>query len=216
MRYQNLPYTPETINQILIERGSSIRQLEQHKNKDSRVLFMCVDCNSEFYSSWSNVRDGHGCQICADRNLSLDKINERLKANNKNIVCLSVRRWDDATFKCLTCNHIRNAVVSNVLKPGRTSCPKCATSGFSMGRPGWFYIARRKDGLYKFGITNNLEQRMGQHKKNKFKLVYCRKEAGENVQRIEKIWKGLQLNWYSGIPFDGYTESFWMLCQNKS
>lgn len=208
-RRQNVAYTPKDINKILIDKGSTLRQLEQHKNKDSRSKFMCIECNSEFESTWNNVREGSGCEVCADRLLNVDKINNRLKSLDKNLVCISIRRWNDATFTCLKCGHTRVAIVSNVLKENRASCPHCAVYGFSTKKPGWFYIAKRTDGLIKFGITNNIEQRLAKHKVNGFEIVYSYKDSGEAVFEMERAWKKFPLRWYSGPKFDGYTESFW-------
>lgn len=202
--------SPNQINVKLIRANSSLRQITQHVNKDSKSIFICIDCNSTIESTWSNIREGKGCYVCADRLLSVDKINQRLANANKSIICLSVENWSKATFKCMDCGLTRVAIVSNALKPGRKSCPACAKRGFDPLKLGWLYLLKRPDGLLKIGVTNNLDQRLSRMSSvGAFELVTAIPGSGEQVWKTERLVKNLDLNWYSGDPFEGSTECFW-------
>ena len=105
--------------------------------------------------------------------------------------------WDPATviagsgkrmsWRCSK-NHIWNTPISNRTS-SRTSCPKCADYGFNPGKPSWFYLMERKN-EQQFGITNDLETRLKNHKRNGWKeLEVIGPIEGSIVQKTERDLK---------------------------
>ena len=72
-------------------------------------------------------------------------------------------------WKCAV-GHIFTATVKDRTRPKGTGCPDCATYGFSPNNNAWMYLMGRS-GEQQVGITNNLEQRMSQHRKNGWGII---------------------------------------------
>ena len=61
---------------------------------------------------------------------------------------------------------------ANRTSKGGTGCPECAAGGFSQASPGWLYLLTTAGGLvYKFGITNVLDDRLRNHQRQGFTEV---------------------------------------------
>ena len=61
------------------------------------------------------------------------------------------------------CGHIWIAKPCDILN-GEHGCPKCAKHGFNPALSAWSYIFERNNYI-KYGITNNLEQRLKAHRR---------------------------------------------------
>jgi len=122
-----------------------------------------------------------------------------------------VRRSSRLPCICNKCGNRVTPTLANLQKG--SGCKYCAPYGFDPARSGYLYVLVSEDKQWgKFGITHNLEQRIAQHKKNRFfvRAAYISPRLpGATVVEIEKYLKELtknQLRCPKTIP--GYTESF--------
>ncbi len=68
--------------------------------------------------------------------------------------------------------HEWTAVVISRSRSAGSGCPECAVYGFSAVALGWLYLLRNEAGtVYKFGITNNLDERLAKHAAGGFPAV---------------------------------------------
>ena len=109
------------------------------------------------------------------------------------------------------CNkgHIWSAIPNSVVNAG-CGCPYCAEYGFNPKKPAWIYILIFKN-FIKYGITNNLDQRLIQHKRNGEYTVAVTKlyENGTTAKKWEgdvKITLGGHYVTKEIMP-DGWTET---------
>jgi len=99
----------------------------------------------------------------------------------------------------------------------KSKCTGCRPnpSGFNKSMPGFFYLLRRP-GQIQFGISNRIEKRLANHRKNGWELIEAVGSIfGNQILDLERLVKEF-LN-FKGIPrgkkafrekFDGWTESF--------
>ena len=88
-------------------------------------------------------------------------------------------------------NHFNDPLLTNYFQSrNEYSCPECNEGGFDPSKPAWFYLMER-DEEQQFGITNNKEQRLKYHEKNKWKEieVTANSHPGKEVQDVEKKLK---------------------------
>lgn len=112
---------------------------------------------------------------------------------------------------CNMCGNSITPQLASLLKG--SGCKFCAPYGFDPARSGYLYVLVSGDQKWgKFGITHNLEQRINQHRKNRFFINAAYKSPklpGTTVVEIEDHLKELtwdQTRCPKTIP--GYTESF--------
>jgi hypothetical protein len=98
-------------------------------------------------------------------------------------------------------------------------CPTCARTGFDPSKPGWLYFLRH-DGwhMQQIGITNNPDERTGQHERAGWQLIEVRKfnngalcSSTETAALRALRKRGARLGERSdatAIKFDGFTEAW--------
>jgi hypothetical protein len=144
------------------------------------------------------------------KKLSKDDINDFLTKENRGIFL--VGEYTDSktktTFQCLE-GHTWDVIPDNV-KRG-SGCPHCADYGFNPSKSAVVYGFTR-DNYLKVGITNNLEQRLWQHRKyGEINLVYERHyPVGQDAQIFERNFKQTHGGNYvtKEVCPDGHTETF--------
>jgi predicted GIY-YIG superfamily endonuclease len=154
---------------------------------------------------------GNGCAICQTDRKRLNKeiVNQRLLVQGKGIRLVGdyIDAVTKTLFKCKN-NHEWQSAPDTVMS-GK-GCRLCAKSGFKVNKPASAYILLF-DGFIKFGITNNLSERLKTHKGNG-PYTICKtihyntgKEALEWENSIKQIYGGKYAT-KEQCP-DGWTET---------
>lgn len=91
-------------------------------------------------------------------------------------------------------------------------CPLCAEWGYNYKNGSWLYLLTSDDGMFKVGITKDLEQRVRQIHKNsvrKWSVFWCKHLSGD-LRPVEKQIKEYLDGVYQKPSeiFDGSTESY--------
>ena len=154
---------------------------------------------------------GNGCAICqTDRKrLNKDIVEQRLLVQGKGIQIIGdyIDAVTKTLFKCKN-GHEWYSGPDTVM--GGKGCRLCAKSGFKVNKPASAYILLF-DGFIKFGITNNLQERLRTHKGNGQYTIYktidytSGKEALEWENAIKKKYGGRYVT-KAQCP-DGWTET---------
>jgi hypothetical protein len=202
--------TTEIVSKRLSEDGRGIEALGNVINGRSKIEFRC-SAGHTWTAAVHKVLNANGCPHCSDKRLSKDIVNERLLSGGSGIVLIGdyTNNYTKTMFSG-ECGHIWSATTNNVLR-GKGQCPICYPSGFKADQAATVYAFTR-DGYLKVGITNNLKQRLRQHRKHgKLNLVYERHyPIGRDAQIFEREFKqqhGGSFVTKEECP-DGYTETF--------
>ncbi len=84
---------------------------------------------------------------------------------------LSAGQIRKVRWRCALGHEWMSSPNNRTSRPGG-GCPECAPHGFSQSSPGWLYLLRTEAGtVYKFGITNNLDERLRKHEVAGFPVV---------------------------------------------
>jgi predicted GIY-YIG superfamily endonuclease len=205
-----------------ITKDEFIKKLSSRKNITMIGEYVSYNTPTEFQCEnghiWStrpvfiNGRTrGNGCSICqTDRKrLTKEIVDRRLLAQGKGIRMTGdyVDAITKTLFKCKN-NHEWQSAPDTVMS-GK-GCRLCAKSGFKINKPASAYILLF-DGFIKFGITNNLSERLKTHKGNG-PYTICKtihyntgKEALEWENSIKQIYGGKYAT-KEQCP-DGWTET---------
>lgn len=195
-----------TINQRLADRDIEALLIRQRPGKS---LFRHLVCGTEWESLTTNVLQGSGCPECAgNTKVSVEQVNERLALRDiAAMEPLVSNTKTPITFRCAL-GHEWLASPNNILN-GK-GCPMCARYGFNPSKSAWEYIFER-DGYLKYGITNDLERRLAEHRRHgEFVLIHERRHDDGSLA-LEWENKIKRLHGGSFVPKercpDGYTET---------
>jgi len=172
-------------------------------------------------SSINNRTQGYNCPFCGNRKL-LKGFNDLATTHPE--IASEAHGWDPTTlmsgshkkvqWKC-TLNHTWISTVLNRLYG--SGCPTCTKFGFDPNLDGYLYFLMQPNWeLYQVGITNNLQKRLRDHKKNNFEVLEIRgpmegRKARELETAILRYLKSQKANLSPDSvagKFDGYTESW--------
>jgi hypothetical protein len=162
--------TKDIVNQRLRDKGKNIILIGSYTKQKNKSLFRCEECYYEWEATPDNVIRRSGCPICANVSnaeyftSSKEEFGEYLLSNNRKLILVGeyTKSWNKSLFQCDVCDHQWMAKPNNI-KNGK-GCPKCAKYGFNPGKPAWGYVFERNNYI-KYGITNNLEQRLNIHRR---------------------------------------------------
>jgi hypothetical protein len=198
--------TKEQINNELSRLGRDIRAISEYINPQTKISFECR--HSHIWQALSQrVIKGSGCRQCkidAER-VSKDTINEGLAKLGIKMIGNFIDTQHKSLFECGK-GH-RWEARANV----KVRCPSCASYGFNPDKPAWEYAFVR--GAYvKFGITDNLERRLIEHRKyGDIELIHTRyHDDGALAKKWENSVKSQIGSRYASkdeCP-DGWTETF--------
>lgn len=198
----------QEVNEQLSSRG--ITMLDEYTGALKMNIFQCNN-GHKWVTSPNSVLGGTGCMAChrQSRKLTTDDFRKWLLDNNRDIFIVSeyVAARTKAQFEC-KCGHKWESTPNNI-KKGQ-GCPKCAKSGFRKDIPAWTYIIKYND-FIKYGITNDLERRLGAHRKNgQYEVVFSQYHNDGNDA---VLWESAVKKSHGGkfvskekCP-DGYTET---------
>lgn len=208
--------TKDIVNQRLRDKGKNIILIGSYTKQKNKSLFRCEECYYEWEATPDNVLRRSGCPICSNitnaknQTSSKEEFGKYLSTTDRKILLVGeyTKSWNKSLFRCEVCEYKWEAKPNNI-KNGK-GCPKCAKYGFNPDKSAWSYIFER-DGYIKYGITNNLEQRLGQHRRHGTILLHYSEyhDNGINAKEWESnIKRTLGGNFVSKehCP-DGWTET---------
>ena len=166
---------------------------------------------------------GDKCTICAGRDV-LSGFNDL--ATTHPDIAKEAEGWDAHTilagsnklqwWRCSE-NHRWRAKPNARTGSAKTGCPTCANSGFDPNDRGYLYfLEHHKWEMFQIGITNNPDQRLGQHKNLGWEAIELRGPMNGHltqqwetaILRMLKV-KGADLsNEKIAGKFDGYSEAW--------
>lgn len=182
----------------------------------TKTTFECVK-GHRWDTRPNGIKNGKGCPVCngGSHNAVSNKkeLVNKLLTDGRGISLIGeyINAQTKTLFKCSS-GHFWEAKPHSVKNIG-SGCPACADhsgGGFKVSKPAWEYAFVRENYL-KFGITNNLSNRLADHKRcGDFTLVHSRYH--ENGQQALD-WENLVKKKFGGnfvskrqCP-DGYTET---------
>jgi hypothetical protein len=175
--------TREIINSRLADR--KIRLIGNFDTVGIKTEFIC-EYNHKWMAEPNNVMKGNSCPECSRLSKSLSSGDVFSRLLNRGISSSSeyTNKNSRGIFECLS-GHSWESSFGNILS-GR-GCPICAYHGFNPSKPSWVYILKF-DTYIKYGITNNLNQRINQHKRNGDCILShsCYFENGSTAVDLEK------------------------------
>jgi hypothetical protein len=202
----NIKWTKEEINNLLWNRG--LQMNGEYVNANTVTHFQC-EHNHHWDSTPARIIHGGGCPFCCGKApLSKDRVNVKLFDKGITLVGEYKDTKTKTTFQC-SYGHKWEAKPNTVMSI--SGCPECSScGGFKPDLPGWEYILDFGHFL-KFGVTNNLTRRLGDHKKNgEYKVVH---ERYHEIGQFALDWENDIKRTHGGryvtkeqCP-DGYTET---------
>lgn len=203
-------YTLTEIQNKLASVGKNIVLIGEYTDKRNKTLFKHTVCGYEWMTSFDSVgRLEGGCPMCfrESRKLPLFDIYERLQ--NIRMMGKYINSHHKIEFEHIECGYRWYSKPCDILN-GDHGCPKCAKHGFNPNKPSWSYIFER-DNYIKYGITNNLDQRLKSHRRHGEIIVHY--SVYHEVGQISVDWENNIKQSYGGsfvtkekCP-DGYTET---------
>lgn len=156
--------TKEIINQRLSQCDSGHELVGEYLGIMQQSTFKCARGHTRTAQVNAVVNNKTKCPYCTEYYLSKDVVTERLKNNNKNIELVGeyFGTHTKSLFKCEV-GHEFMAKPANIMS-GK-GCPHCAKYGFKNNISAHIYILKF-DNFIKYGITNDLERRLLEHRKN--------------------------------------------------
>lgn len=152
IRYENsLEFYAEKNNKncLLIEYSDKNKQKTSEIKfaSNSKFLWKCMECNSEFLATVNNRINGNGCPYCSGQKVnetnSLASLNPdvaRLLTKHKDGYTITSGSGEKLFFTCPRCKDVSRKIVKNVVKHG-IGCTKC---GDGISYPEKFLISLLK------------------------------------------------------------------------
>lgn len=203
----NLPLSKDIVNHRLTNDNRGITMIGEYITANIKSLFRCA-CSHEWLARPGHVLKSSGCPKCSDTSLTKDIINDRLNNDNSGITligeCLGAS--SKTLFRCES-NHEWYSEPRNVLS-GK-GCPSCRSYGFNPNKIGTAYLLDFGTHI-KYGISNNIERRLTDHKKNGcYDVIMMVEGIGHQIMKwednIKQNFGGRYINKIS-MP-DGWTET---------
>jgi len=201
----NKKTTKDEFNKKLSTRN--IIMIGEYKNAHVKTLFKC-ESNHEWMTTPNSVIRGTGCPTCSgNKRKTKIEVNEVISNRNIEMIGEYFGANDKTLFRCQN-NHVWESSPSNVIR--ETGCPSCASHGFNPSKSGYFYLLEFSN-FVKYGITNNINTRLRQHKYNgKYNILLTKFfENGNDAKMLENVIKNKFGGKYvdkSHCP-DGWTET---------
>ena len=205
-------YSIEEIKNKLIDNGKDIILVGEYTSNNSKTKFKHTICGHEWLTSFAIVgRHGCGCPKCQidKQRLTTAEINKRLSSKNITMVGNYFNSHTKIEFTHNFCGHQWEAKPCDLLN-GDHGCPKCASHGFNKSKPSALYVLE-SNGYIKYGITNNLDQRLNAHRRNGDITLHFVKhhEDGKYIKQLENDIKQHFGGCYASREMcpDGHTET---------
>lgn len=196
------------IHDRLEQNGRGITMIGEFLGSRARTSFLCSE-GHVWDSLVNNVIRGSGCPICANNViLTDDQVRERLP---KDITMIGnyINAKSKIKFRH-DCGNEWESTPDNIMR-GK-SCPKCSIYGFNPNKEASLYLL--DFGTYiKYGITNDLERRLSEHRRNNGNHTVILTEFFENGNAAKEIESRIRTKFKSESKVDkeqcpdGWTET---------
>jgi hypothetical protein len=205
--------TQDIVNQRIKSHG--LEMIDEYVSATTKAKFKCSNNHTWLAIPHSVMISDAGCPYCSEKfPWTKERLNEKIKTRNIELFGDYLGANRKTTFKCIY-NHTWITKTANILNG--SGCPKCSKSGFNPNKPAHGYIIQFDDFL-KFGITNNLEQRLKSHRMNGEYTVIVTKKF--TLGQVALDWENTIKKTHGGryvtkdrCP-DGYTETLSTLLLN--
>jgi len=151
----------EVVNERIARRG--LVMVGDYKTVTAKSLFQCEKGHT-FRASPSSILQNHGCPKCADKTLSKEVVNERIKDRGITMIGEYKNGSTKTRFQCSN-GHVWSIYPSHILSG--SGCPCCATYGYKTKRPGFLYVfhlIRGDVSAIGFGVSTNFRKRYSDHR----------------------------------------------------
>jgi hypothetical protein len=198
----------ESVNNKISEHG--IAMVGDYRGSLIRTEFKCEFDHRWYTTPHSVLNSGSRCPECTvdkSRQSSSD-INNKIFDRGLEMTGNYINNRTRTEFRC-KCGHVWLAAPINVVRG--TGCPKCCKYGFDRNLPGWIYILQF-DSYVKYGITNNLTNRLKGHSKSNGRFDLKASKLYDNGQ-LAWDWEQSVKSTFGGrfvtkkICPDGWTET---------
>jgi hypothetical protein len=185
--------TKEDINEQLRLADRQIQLIGEYLGHQKKTLFKHLVCGNEWLTTSNIILSGKGCPNCHWQAITKDKVNDRISHREIEMIGEYTTTHEKSLFRHLVCGNEWLALPSNILRG--VGCPSCADFGFNPSKPGTLYVFKRDDYI-KYGITNNLNRRLSEHKRHgELKVVFTKSDNDGNIilrteQKIKNTFGG--------------------------
>jgi hypothetical protein len=209
-----------TVNPELASQSLGWNPASKGAGSNSIVGWKC-EIGHIWNASINSRVSGSGCPFCSGKKV-LVGFND-LASTHPNLA-IEALDWDPTKYsrgsdvrkkwRCAS-GHVWIRSISG--RVSGTGCPSCATSGFDPYKESWLYfLSQPKWQMLQIGITNDIERRIREHKKNQWDVLEIRGPMdGHLTQQWETAIlrmlkaKGADLsNEKIAGKFDGYSEAW--------
>lgn len=155
----------EKVNEQLKALGKGIVMIGEYTKSKSKTEFRCVN-GHEWLAKPSSIISGTGCPHCSGKApLTKEIVNERLENLGSNITLTGpyLGSLKKTEFQC-GLGHTWPSRPANVLN-AKSGCPICSVHGFNPVIPAYIYVLVFES-FIKYGITNDIDRRLLEHKRN--------------------------------------------------
>lgn len=131
-------------------------------------------CDGVFEASIKHLMEGYSPCRCSGKSVWKEshrrfQIKEFCERYGYEFICFNeiYKNWSTSVTLCCPLHGVFETTVQNCCNDAK-GCDKCSTRGYRKDKPGYFYILSILGDLIftGYGITNNVPQRMKEHKKN--------------------------------------------------
>lgn len=217
----------EKLETLFKDRGFSLVDPETKiLTSHQKIEVFCSACEKCWSTSFDSlINSGNGCYNCSNQNRSLDDYELLIKKALQNSG-LHFKTFIDqhsrvsfkskAELSCENCFHCFFRTVGKILK-AKNGCPACVKYGFKESETAVLYLLKvedieTKNVFYKYGIANNLANRLYQYRSSgRFKIKLISEWFYFSASKCKEDEKFLKSNFKthaikSEFP-DGYTET---------
>lgn len=198
---------------------------ETMASSHSKAWFLCSNGHDYCMELRKRVNRGMGCPTCANR-VVLVGFNDLVTTNpsvaaewhpTKNGDLFPTQFVEGSARKIWWLCSVGHDWRATIVDRKRFSCPTCSATGFSSFEDGWIYLLTHETwSMQKIGITNNPDQRIGQHADFGWQLAEIRGPMpGDHIRALERAGltalriRGAALGQVgSNRKFNGHTESW--------
>ena len=164
----NLKHMDKLTKDIVNSRisGRNIELVGNYVNNNTKTLFRCSNQHTWLAKPNNIMSRNSGCPTCAGQTpLSLSIVNNKIAHKHISMIDNYLNIDTKCKFRCMLCN--AEFISTPYLMMTKSHCHYChkRRGGFNKFRPGIFYILYMTEyNCIKYGITNNLKQRLVKHR----------------------------------------------------
>lgn len=151
----------------------NVEVLGEYTNIRTKIRCRCATCENEWHTTPKRLFVGQGCPRCAYSNMrtTTDEFRKALSEISPHIEHLEEYPKNNSIKTMVKCHNCSRDFMS---RPAHLlsgyGCPNCSKKGYKSGISGFLYVILFDD-FIKYGITNNVKNRLRTHMKQGMKEV---------------------------------------------